>query len=112
MGVVGIDENGLNPSLAKGGFEAVRKAVKTVGREGWSAGQILEQVSPAVAGNVLEADQQLHDTLIPMATIPAMPKAYAALAIAECDKALCEGGDEELQLMECCLRIKEAMTRA
>jgi replication factor C subunit 2/4 len=47
-----------------------------------------------------------------MATIPAMPKAYAALAIAECDKALCEGGDEELQLLECCLRIKEAMTRA
>jgi hypothetical protein len=47
MGVVGIDENGLNPSLAKGGFEAVRKAVKTVGREGWSAGQILEQVSLA-----------------------------------------------------------------
>jgi replication factor C subunit 2/4 len=45
MGVVGIDENGLNPSLAKGGFEAVRKAVKTVGRDGWSAGQILEQVS-------------------------------------------------------------------
>jgi hypothetical protein len=30
--------------LAKGGFEAVRKAVKGVGREGWSAGQILEQV--------------------------------------------------------------------
>jgi replication factor C subunit 2/4 len=42
---VGIDKNGLNPPLAKGGFEAVRKAVKTVGREGWSAGQILEQVS-------------------------------------------------------------------
>ena len=55
---------------------------------------------------------QLHDALIPMATIPAMPKAYAALAIAECDKALCEGGDEELQLLECCLRIKEAMTKA
>jgi hypothetical protein len=36
LAVVGIDENGLNPSLAKGGFEAVRK--------GWSAGQILEQV--------------------------------------------------------------------
>lgn len=45
LGVVGIDKNGLNPSLAKGGFEAVRKAVKTVGRDGWSAGQILEQVS-------------------------------------------------------------------
>jgi replication factor C subunit 2/4 len=99
--------------LAKGGFEAVRKAVKTVGREGWSAGQILEQVSFILSESTRKKlNIQLHDTLIPMATIPAMPKAYAALAIAECDKALCEGGDEELQLLECCLRIKEAMTKA
>lgn len=46
-----------------------------------------------------------------MATIPTMAKSYAALAIAECDKALCEGGDEELQLLECCLRLREAMIR-
>jgi replication factor C subunit 2/4 len=109
--VVGIDENGLNPSAAKGGFEAVRKAVKGVGREGWSAGQILEQVRSHGQRTKVDIDGQLHDALIPMATIPAMPKAYAALAIAECDKALCEGGDEELQLLECCLRIKEAMTK-
>lgn len=41
-----------------------------------------------------------------------MPKSMASLAIAECDKGLCEGGDEELQLFECCLRIKEAMSKA
>ena len=41
-----------------------------------------------------------------------MAKAQAALAIAECDKGFCEGGDEELQLLVCCLRIKEAMSRA
>ena len=35
----------------------------------------------------------------------------AALAIAECDKALCEGGDEELQLLNCCLRIRQAMSK-
>ncbi len=35
---------GVNLSLSKEGFEGVRKAVKRVGREGWSAGQILEQV--------------------------------------------------------------------
>ena len=35
---------GINLSLANQGFEGVRKAVKRVGREGWSAGQVLEQV--------------------------------------------------------------------
>jgi len=53
----------------------------------------------------------VHDAIIPIAAIPAIPKSQAALAIAECDKALCEGGDEELQLLECCLRVREAMFR-
>lgn len=61
LGVVGIDENGLNPSLAKGGFEAVRKAVKTVGRKGWSAGQILEQVNSLVVR--LKALMESYTTL-------------------------------------------------
>jgi len=44
--VMGVDpDSGLDTSLAKGGFEAVRSAVKRVGRDGWSAGQVLEQVS-------------------------------------------------------------------
>jgi hypothetical protein len=43
---VGVDrEEGLVKSLYNGGFEVVRAAVKKVGREGWSAGQVLEQVS-------------------------------------------------------------------
>lgn len=71
-----------------------------------------EFILTSIPGRSKLIAQQIHDALIPMATIPAMPKAYAALAIAECDKALCEGGDEELQLLECCLRIKEAMTKA
>jgi replication factor C subunit 2/4 len=75
-------------------FDDVRSAVRQVGREGWSAGQVLEQ---------------LHDALIPLASIGTIAKSTAAIAIAECDKALCEGGDEQLQLLECCLRIKEAM---
>lgn len=86
---------GVDLSLA-GDFESVRNTVRQVGREGWSAGQVLEQV---------------HDAIIPLATIPTVAKANAAIAIAECDKALCEGGDEELQLLECCLRIKEALAK-
>ena len=42
---MGIDRDGVSPELLKGGFEVVRAAVKTVGRDGWSAGQVLEQVS-------------------------------------------------------------------
>jgi replication factor C subunit 2/4 len=58
-----------------------------------------------------DIDFQVHDAIIPIAAIPAIQKSQAALAIAECDKALCEGGDEELQLLECCLRVREAMFR-
>lgn len=36
--------DGVSPDLLKGGFDAVRREVKRVGREGWSAGQVLEQV--------------------------------------------------------------------
>ena len=37
---------GIDRTLGKGGFETVKKAVKGVIREGWSAGQVLEQVRP------------------------------------------------------------------
>ncbi|WWC96824.1 hypothetical protein V866_003699 [Kwoniella sp. B9012] len=95
LSVMGVDsEQGIDLTLGQDGFEGVRKAVRRVGREGWSAGQVLEQI---------------HDALIPLPTIPALPKSLAAMAIAECDKGLCEGGDEELQLLECCLKIKDAM---
>ena len=41
---MGVDpQEGVDASLASG-FEGVRKAVKSVSREGWSAGQVLEQV--------------------------------------------------------------------
>lgn len=44
--VLGVDpDSGTDPSLASGGFAAVRSAVKSINREGWSAGQVLEQVS-------------------------------------------------------------------
>jgi replication factor C subunit 2/4 len=41
---MGIARDGVSAELLKGGFAAVREAVKRVGREGWSAGQVLEQV--------------------------------------------------------------------
>lgn len=46
LNAMGIDrEEGVSPALLKGGFTAVQSAIKAVGRDGWSAGQVLEQVS-------------------------------------------------------------------
>lgn len=104
---LGIDpKEGAAPHLAKG-FQGVKDAVKQVGREGWSAGQVLEQVSTSYSNS----DKKLHDAIILQPGIHSIAKSLAALAMAECDKALCEGGDEELQLLECCLRVKAAMER-
>jgi replication factor C subunit 2/4 len=47
--VVGVDEGGISLDKGSNGFEPIRKAVKAVGREGWSAGQVLEQVSAVAA---------------------------------------------------------------
>lgn len=46
--VVGIDEGGINLDKGSNGFEAIRRTVKEIGRQGWSAGQILEQVSDSI----------------------------------------------------------------
>jgi replication factor C subunit 2/4 len=54
----------------------------------------------------------LHDAIIPLATVGTVQKSLTSMAIAECDKALNEGGDEELQLLECCIRIRDAMARS
>lgn len=46
LNAVGVGRaEGVVNELHRGGFDVVRAAVKKVGREGWSAGQVLEQVS-------------------------------------------------------------------
>jgi len=42
--------------------------------------------------------------------LPARQKAICALAIAEADKALCEGADEELWILEVALQIHKAIS--
>ncbi|KAI5452444.1 Subunit of heteropentameric Replication factor C (RF-C) [Naganishia albida] len=99
LAAVGIDvSSGLvNDLKGKDGYQMVRDTVTMINREGYSAGQVL---------------QQLHDALIPLDGIPALPKSLASLAMAEADYALCAGADEELQLLEIGLRVQAALQRA
>ncbi|KAJ3554786.1 hypothetical protein NM688_g2930 [Phlebia brevispora] len=75
-------------------FDAIRKKVKEVVREGYSASQLLSQ---------------LHDLIVEHPTLSARQKAQSALALAEADKALCDGADEELWILEVALNIHKAV---
>ena len=120
LGAVGIDvSSGLVNNLkGKDGFQMVRDSVTMINREGYSAGQVLQQVrrkaSPfaQTASTDTPLSEQLHDALIPLDGIPALPKSLASLAMAEADYALCAGADEELQLLEVGLRVQAALQRA
>ncbi|KIY51043.1 P-loop containing nucleoside triphosphate hydrolase protein [Fistulina hepatica ATCC 64428] len=90
--VLGVDIEGdmqIDVHAAKG-FEAVSKQVKYIMREGYSASQVLSQ---------------LHDLIILHPLLNARKKAQCALVFAEADKALCDGGDEELWILDVALRV-------
>lgn len=73
-------------------FDRVRGAVSSVAREGFSITQLLIQ---------------LHDYIIQHPTLGARVKAECALQMAEMDKSLTDGADEELQLLDLCLHISQ-----
>ncbi|KPV75921.1 uncharacterized protein RHOBADRAFT_35688 [Rhodotorula graminis WP1] len=89
----------LGPAGAAGAsaFDTVRAAVEKVSREGYSAVQVLSQ---------------LHDLVILDPLVPARAKASIALDLGLADKALTDGADEELQLLNCCARIERAVRAA
>ncbi|KAL1709847.1 P-loop containing nucleoside triphosphate hydrolase protein [Schizophyllum commune] len=96
---VGIEMDGSYAmdvdGLQRRGFQLVQSKVKEVMREGYSATQILTQ---------------LHDLVILHPTLSARNKAQSALVFAEADKALCDGADEELWILEVGLRLNKIFT--
>ncbi|KAJ7685021.1 P-loop containing nucleoside triphosphate hydrolase protein [Mycena polygramma] len=98
-GVLGIDvEESMDidgPKVAQKGFEPIQKKVKELMREGYSASQLLTQ---------------LHDLIVLHPTLNAREKSKCALVLAEADKALCDGADEELWILEVALRVHKAVS--
>ncbi|KAF5324823.1 hypothetical protein D9611_004210 [Ephemerocybe angulata] len=82
-------------SSQKSGFEPIRKKVKYLMREGYSATQILAQ---------------LHDLVIFHPALDGRKKSKCGLAFAEADKALNDGADEELWVLEVGLKIYKAVS--
>ncbi|GAA6027056.1 hypothetical protein JCM8097_006076 [Rhodosporidiobolus ruineniae] len=91
-----VGETGL-PRPKKGSFAEVQRAVEKIVREGYSAVQVLSQ---------------LHGLIILDPLVPARAKAAVALDLGLADKALTDGADEELQLLNCCARVAKAVRSA
>jgi replication factor C subunit 2/4 len=53
---------------------------------------------------------QLHGIIVEHQTLTGRQKSACALIMAEADKALCDGADEELWVLEVALRIHKAIT--
>ncbi|KAJ7738507.1 P-loop containing nucleoside triphosphate hydrolase protein [Mycena maculata] len=91
-GAMAVDEP---PKVTQKGFEPIQKKVKELMREGYSATQLLTQ---------------LHDLIVLHPILNAREKSKCALVLAEADKALCDGADEELWILEVALRVHKAVS--
>ncbi|KDQ59437.1 hypothetical protein JAAARDRAFT_205487 [Jaapia argillacea MUCL 33604] len=105
-GVIGVEverevgEDGMEvdekPVQGKAkGFDDIRAKVREIVREGYSASQLL---------------LQLHDMIILHPTLTSRAKSKCALVLAEADKALCDGADEELWILEVGVRVWKAVS--
>ncbi|KAM6500857.1 P-loop containing nucleoside triphosphate hydrolase protein [Amanita muscaria] len=99
--VLGIDvgsEMAIEADTEKGGrFQLIRKEVKRIIRQGYSATQVLAQI---------------HDLVVLHPTLNGRQKAQVALVFAEADKALGDGADEELWTLEVALGVYKAVSHA
>ncbi|KAK0197261.1 P-loop containing nucleoside triphosphate hydrolase protein [Armillaria mellea] len=94
--VLGIDmDQAMSGTAPKPGFTGIRSAVKEIIREGYSASQVLSQ---------------LHDLVVLHHTLNAKQKSQCGLVFAEADKALCDGADEELWILEVGLRVNKVVS--
>lgn len=80
-----VDAQAEEEARRLGVFDAVQRSVAAVVREGYAATQVLSQ---------------LHAYLVLHPTLSSKFKAQASLAMGSTDKALTEGGDEELHLLD------------
>ncbi|KAF8631427.1 hypothetical protein AX17_005104 [Amanita inopinata Kibby_2008] len=92
LGIEMADSNNMRKNSA---FDSIRKKVKQLMKEGYSASQTLSQ---------------LHDLITLHPTLNSRQKSQAALVFAEADKALCDGADEELWILEVALRVHKAVS--
>ncbi|KAJ7582828.1 P-loop containing nucleoside triphosphate hydrolase protein [Mycena floridula] len=95
LGIETSSNMAVDGAAKKSGFQHIRDKVTEIIREGYSATQIL---------------LQLHDLVVLHPTLNSRQKSECGLIFGEADKALCDGADEELWVLEVGLRVHKALS--
>ncbi|TIA93800.1 hypothetical protein E3P81_00685 [Wallemia ichthyophaga] len=91
-----IIDNIVSVCSNKKNFKEVQSTLKQIHLNGYASAQILAQ---------------LHDKVIDSSSIADSSKAKSVLAIAEADKALTDGADDELQMLNLAMKLQKAFNR-
>lgn len=98
-------------------YEAVAKVVQDMVADGWSATQVVTQVSSVVSEYLNIRKQiltlyKLYQSIIYNESIPDKQKNKIVMVFSETDKRLVDGSDEHLSILDLSLRISGIMASA
>ncbi|THU99388.1 P-loop containing nucleoside triphosphate hydrolase protein [Dendrothele bispora CBS 962.96] len=95
LSTIGIESIDSASGTSRASFDSIRNQASAMMREGYSASQILSQV---------------HDIVVLHPALNASQKSRCAIIFGEADKALCDGADEELWILEVSLRVHKVIS--
>ncbi|TIB81265.1 P-loop containing nucleoside triphosphate hydrolase protein [Wallemia mellicola] len=105
-----IIDNIIQVCSNKKNFKEIQSTIKQIHLFGYASAQVLLQVSEYIS-NIFEVNivLKLHDKFIENTSISDTSKSKAILSIAEADKALTDGADDELQLLNLAMKLQTSL---
>ncbi|KAM3527676.1 hypothetical protein MY4038_006237 [Beauveria bassiana] len=101
----------LRPRGSNGSYSSVSKVVEDMVADGWSAGQIVSQVSVVpISITAIPNFFQLYQVITFDETIPDVQKNKIVMVFSEVDKRLLDGADEHLSILDLSMRISAIMS--
>jgi replication factor C subunit 2/4 len=102
----------IRPKKSGSSYQSISDVVEQLVADGWSAGQVVNQVSLVPHVTELAAnDPQLYQALTYDETIPDAQKNKIVLVFSEVDKRLVDGADEHLSILDLSVRISTIMAK-
>lgn len=110
-----IDElvKAMRPKASTEAYQATSKVVENMVADGWSAGQVVSQVSLVLQiwhTHSMLISRQLYQSLIYDETIPDIQKNKIVMVFSEVDKRLVDGADEHLSILDLSMRISAILS--
>lgn len=100
----------MRPRASGDAYDAVSRVVEDMVADGWSATQVVSQVSiPRGSDKQRLIVSKLYQALTTDETIPDLQKNRIVMIFSEVDKRLVDGADEHLSILDLAMRISAVM---